>query len=583
MNRKIYYILLLLLFAITYLSAQTDSLLVVSDSLLLIQTNEDSLFIDSVMDSAEKPKVQVDYSAYENLFARAEEYKTKSRSNFMRDGNKELFWSIQGHLFGLSSDNYFLKRDNFTDLPSLYPTSLKLQNYNRFYTESVNGDFYNLTKEYYLLPVTAIEVVASTGDYDLATGFVAVKKNKFLNRYNLDFRMNFVKGDLYSGSELASNSSANLLIPFKNSQLNIGFNSISYEGPYYRLSPAFRLNTTIFEETSQALSLFYDNNYLNVGLKFAQENYKRITPSSLNREYWQILLTKDFSLEQWQGKVTYEYFIHEEDFYNQELNSLSSDIDQLLSLDFSSDYDRLNLTNNLVVTYPYQLLSNSTLGYKLTNHWQVGAFTNFRKTLKKEKLFTDYSPNSVDSIVDSPFYLNEKNNTGLKLDYSLNNLNLALEVGNATIEAKLFNSNFDQDYQALKTQFSGNFSHTYGKYQLNLNSLMRFYQELDGYDLHYTPKANFTNSLEISHDMNYDNFIKAGIAHHYFDAYLAFQNKDEVLDPAASLLDLYLGFQITKQFEINGYWKNILDNQVIAGQRTIPQSITVLISWNFLN
>ena len=95
--------------------------------------------------------------------------------------------------------------------------------------------------------------------------------------------------------------------------------------------------------------------------------------------------------------------------------------------------------------------------------------------------------------------------------------------------------------------------------------------------------ASMTNSLELSRDVNHDNYIKAGVAHHYFDAYIAFEDKDQALYPEASLLDLYLGFQITKQFEIYAYWKNIFDNRVIVGHQTIPQSITVLISWNFLN
>jgi hypothetical protein len=478
-----------------------------------------------------------------------------------------------------------MKREHFTELASLYPTYLKLQNYNRFYSENVSGDYYNLSKQLYQLPVTAIEVVASTGDYDLGTGFVALKKNKFLDRYNLDFRMNFVKGDLYYGSELASNSSSTLIIPLKNSQVNIALNSISYEGPYYRLSPAFQLNNTIFEEKSQAISLLYNTSYLDFGLKYSSENYKRIAPTTLEREYFQLLLAKDFSLEQWQGKISYEYFLHNEDFYSQEFNSLSSDIDHLLDFEITSNYERLNLNNRVVITSPYQLLSNTNISYNLNYSWRVGVFTNNRYTLQKDNLYTDYeyNPDSEESIVQSPFYINEKNNTGISLNFSLNNLNLAGEFGNATIETELFNSSFKEDYQALKTQLSGNFSYAYGKYQLNLASLMRFYQDYDKYDIHYTPRANLTNSLEISRDMNHNNYIKAGVAYHYIDSFLAFENKSTVPYLETSLLDVYLGFQITKQFEVKGYWKNILNNESIAGHRTIPQSITVLISWNFLN
>ncbi len=578
---------IIILLAVTCLSAQSDSLLVVGDSLLSQQAREDSLKIEAILDSLENQKPDIDYTAYLNLLEKVEEYKTERRKIFTGDSNKELYWSVQGHLFGLSSDNYFIKKDNFSELPSLYPTYLKIQNFNRLYSESITGDFYNLSKDYYHLPVTAIEVVAGTGDYDLGAGFVALKKNKFLDKYNLDFRMNFVKGDLYDGSELASNSSANLIIPFANSKLDIAFNSISYEGPYYRLSPAFQLNQTIFEESSQALSLYFTNNYLDLGLKYSSGTIKRITPSSLNREYIQLLLAKDLSIEKWHGQISYEYFLHNEDFYSQEFNSLSSDIDQLMDFQLSSHYERLNLSNRLIVTYPYQLLSDTDIFYNLSPNWKVGAFTDNRYTLKKENLYTDYryssDPNDNESIAQAPFYLNEKNNTGINLNYSQANLDITCEVGNATIDSELIDSSTKEEYQALKTKISANFSHTYGKYEFHLASLMKFYQEFDNKDIYYTPQANLTNSVEIIRDMDHDNYITAGIAYHFFDAFLGLEDKNNVIYNETSLLDLNLGFQITKQFEINAYWKNILDNQFIAGNRTIPQSITVLISWDFLN
>lgn len=594
MKLKIYSSIIILLLAVSFLSAQPDSLAVVNDSLLVFsdslsfnQAREDSLRVQALLDSLENQKPEVDYEAYKNLVEKVEEYKNESRNRFKGDKNKELFWSVQGHLFGLSSDNYQLKKDNFTELASLYPTFLKLQNYNRFYGEQVTGDFYNLNKEYYDLPVTAIEVVAGTGDYDLGAGYVSLQKNQFLDKYNLDFRMNFVKGDLYYGSELASNSSANLIIPLENSQLDIAFNSISYEGPYYRLSPAFRLNTSIFEENSHSMSLFYTNSYLDLGLKYSTETLKHITEENLTRDYWQLSLSKKLASENWQGQIAYEYFIHNEDFYSQELNSLSSDIDHLLSLDFNSNYERLNLTNKLLLANPAQLLSNTSLDYKLTDNWKVGTFTNFRKSLKKKNLLPNYSVSSnsetADSSLDSTFYLNEKNYIGFDVGYANSDLNLAAKVGYASIESQLFNSEFNHDYIALKSQVSGTYSHTFGKYQLNLASLMKYYIETLGRDIHYTPKASMTNSLEVSRDMNHDNYVKAGIAYHYFDAFLAFENLDEVLYSDSSLLDLYFGIQITKQFEITAYWKNILDNYTIAGQQSLPQSITALISWNFLN
>ncbi len=583
MKLKIYCAIISFLLAVTLCNAQSDSLATVSDSLLFNQAHLDSLGMQTPIDSLDEASTEIDYSDYLNLFERVEKYKSESRDSFRSDPNKRLFWSIQGHLFGLSTDNYFIRKDNFTELNSLSPNYLKLQHYNRFYRETLSGDFYHLDKEYYDLPVTAIEVVASTGDYDLGTGYVALKKNKFFDRYNLDFRMNFVKADFYNGSELASNTTGNLIIPFKNSYLDIAFNSVSFEGPYYRLSPAFRLNSTIFEENSQSFSAFYNSNLLKFGLKYSAENYQRITPRTLKREYFQILLNKDFNARNWHGEINYEYFFHQEDFYSQELNSLSSDLDQVLDLYLSSDYDHLNLSNRIVLTYPYQLLTNSELSYTLTENWKFGVFSHFRQTLKKENLFPDFTSDTDDNPISTPFYLNEKNNTGLNLHFSSSHINLEAAISNANIETELLNSPFAKDYQAIKTHFAGDIFYSLGKYAFKLSSLMRFYQDYDNYDIHYLPKAMLTNSLEISRDVNHNNFIKTGLAHHYFDAYLAWENSAEVLYPQSSLLDIYLGFQITKLFEINAYWKNILDNQIITGHRTIPQSITVLISWNFLN
>lgn len=588
-----YCTLIILLISTTFAVAQVDSLLVESDSLSQPVTELDSLTVATELDSL-NAEANLEYSedeedaswlAYKDLFTKIEQYKTEYRDEQIPDSNKGLFWSIQGHLFGLSSDNYYLKRGCFTELNSLYPTFQKLQNYNRFYQESNSNDFYTLEKKYYQLPVTAIEVVAGMGDYDLGSGYVALKKNYFLNRYNLDFRMNFLKADLFHGSELASNSSGNLIIPFENSNLNIAFNSISYDGPFNKLSPAFRLSELMFAENSSAIAATYHNEYVDVGLKFTGETYRHITPKSLERTYWQLLLAKQVNLGYWQSEISYEFFYHDEDFYSQELNSFSSDIDHLLNLQFSSDYERFNLSTKLVTTLPYQLLTNSEATYNLTNNFKLGVFTNFRQTLKKDNLFTNYTPTPSDpaSALLNPLYLNEKNSTGLLFNFTNSNLILNLTVGNAEIETEVLNSTFKEEYQAFKAQIGGDYTYSFNSYKLNAHSLMRIYQEYDKHNILYTPKFNMTNSIELIRDMKHNNLVTLGIAHHFFDSYLAYDDNQKVLYPECSLLDFYAGAQITKQFEIRGYWKNILDNQIIAGHRSIPQSLMVLISWSFLN
>lgn len=586
--------LIILLISITFAFAQVDSLLVESDSLPQPPAELDSLMVVTELDSLDAA-VDLDYNkeeeaewlAYKDLFTKIEQYKTEYRDEQIADSNRGLFWSIQGHLFGLSADNYYIKRGNFTELNSLYPTFQKLQNYNRFYQESNSGDFYVLEKNYYQLPITAIEVVAGIGDYDLGSGYVALKKNYFLNRYNLDFRMNFLKANLFHGSELASNSSGNLVIPFKNSSLDIAFNSISYDGPFNKLSPAFRLSELMFAENSSAVAATYNNEYVDVGLKFTGETYRHITPKSLERTYWQLLLAKQVNSEHWQSEISYEFFYHDEDFYSQELNALSSDLDHLLNLQFRSNYERFNLSSKLVTTLPYQLLTNNEATYNLTNKVKLGVFTNLRKTLKKDSLFTNYTPptNPSDpaSNLLNTLYLNEKNNIGLLFNFVNTNLNLNLSLGNVEIEAEALNTTFKEEYQAFKAQVNGDYTYSYKNYTLNAHSLMRIYQEYDKYNILYTPKFNMTNSVEVIKDIKHNNLIRIGVAHHFFDSYLAYEDNEKVLYPECSLLDFYVGAQITKQFEIRGYWKNILDNQIIAGHRSIPQSLIVLISWSFLN
>lgn len=592
MEWKKYCSLVILVFSVTFVFSQTESLLVLSDSLNQSVSGLDSLNVAADLDSLtaatifveneEDEALKLKYLAYKDLFSKVEQYKSEHREEYIADSNKLLFWSVQGHLFGLSADNYYLKRDKFTELNSLYPTFQKLQNYNRFYQESNSNDFYFLNKKYYQLPVTAIEVVAGMGDYDLGSGYVALKKNYFLNRYNLDFRMNFLKGNLYSGNELASNSSANLVIPFKESNLNIAFNSISYEGPFNKLSPGFRLSSLIWEENSNSVAAIYNNEYVDVGLRFTGEKYKNITPQTLSREYWQLLLAKEVNTDHWHSNISYEFFYHDEDFYSQELNSLSSDIDHLLNLQFNSDYEKFNLSANLVTTLPYQLLSNSEVSYNINTKFKLGVFTNFRKTLHKANLFTDYIP-TADAPLPSSLYLNEKNNTGLTLSFTDHNLNLNIALGSAEIETEALNASLHEEYQAFKAQLSGDYTYIFNTYKLNLQSLVRIYQEYDKYNILYTPKFNLTNSIELIKDIKHNNLLRFGISHHFFDSYLGYEKSDKVFYPECSLLDIYVGAQITQQFEIRGYWKNILDYQVIAGERFVPQSMIVLISWNFLN
>ena len=93
------------------------------------------------------------------------------------------------------------------------------------------------------------------------------------------------------------------------------------------------------------------------------------------------------------------------------MNSLSSDLNQIIDIYLSSEYDHLNISNQVVLTAPFQLLTNSELSYTFNETWKLGTFSHFRENLKKDILFPDFTSNSEDNPINTPFYLNEKNNS----------------------------------------------------------------------------------------------------------------------------------------------------------------------------
>ncbi len=555
-----------------------------SDSLDVIAM-PDSLVIQAILDSLdnlENQKDIIDYEAYKDLFNKIDSYKTNSREDFQFDSPNANIYSAQDHYFASESNNFIVRKNGFTELSNTQASYMKLQHYNRFYKQTHSAGIYSLEKEYYQLPVTILEAVSGLGDYDLGTAYFAIKKNHFRNKYNLDARMNFLKANLYYGEELASNSSVNLLAPlYEDIKLEVAYNSVSYEGPFTKLLPAFRISEAIFEENSQSFSGLVKSKYFDFGIKYSSEEYRKIMPEILKQNTSQFILGKEYSSEDFRLKTSYEFFLKDENFYSQELNSLSSDINHLLYAELDYRKSTFFTENRLLLSEPYQVNSSSKLGYSFNDDIRLYLQTDFSKSRKKTNLFPD-NPEWTALITDHT-YLNENSYLALGSSYHDSTFYLQGNIGLADIEFENISLDSREEYSALKSELEASIKHKYNKYSINYNTKLKGYYELDGYDMMLTPALIMTNSLDIARDVGYNNYVKAGLSHHYGASYYGFEDNFLVSYQDTSLLDAYIGFQITRLFELRTSFKNILNRDIIYGYKNIPQSVIVTVSWNFIN
>ena len=533
---------------VVYVSGEFVFADVESDTLDVNQVYLDSLEVEAQIDSllSNSPSSRVDLEAYKELFSRMSTYKDSARKTFRWDEVEQNYYSIQNHLFGVESDNYHIRVNHFTELNNVAPSYMVFQQNARFYDQKKNGLFYDFSKSYYQLPVTVIETMAGMGDYELGSAFFGIKKNHFLNKYNLDYRMNFLKGRFYWGQESASNSSVNFQMPLYGNVLDINYSSVGLDGLYHKLSPVFRIDQLMYSEKTRKLSLYYLNDYVNFGVKLSSEEYSKIAPVTLERELIQFSFEKEYIQDNIAVKYGYEYLIHDENFNNQELNSLSSDVDHILNCDVKYDLDKYTFEQNLVVTNPTQLLSSSKLNYAFNDNITLSLFSDSRKSSIKEEIFTEID--TLNNNLEDFTYLNEKNYSGITIQLNNSNWDITSSIGNALIDFELIPEDYEENYKAVRFDLSGSYKYWYKKYSLKLSTNIKGYQDYNNYDIVLTPGLTMTNRLDLVKDIEHNNLLKMGLSHYYVSEYVGYEDNDKFLYPNTSLLDFYVGIQITKLF-----------------------------------
>lgn len=568
-----------------------DSTEEVSDSLkVLLKEMQEQARIDSL----NQIKLKIMESHYDSLHQQIDLFMQKRRDEVLWDNSHSLYWQIHGHFFGTESENKFITREGFTELSNLSPTYNSLQYFNRFYKNTQSTNFINLYKEYYTLPIPLVELIGGTGDYRLNSGYVTFRKNYLFNKYNLDFRMNFVKGNLWKSKEAMTNSSTNIVIPLKQSSIDIGLTTVSYEGPEIKLSPVFRLDRVVYEHNYSSLNAMYRSGFIDLGFKFSQEKYHKIVDKTLERKVAQLLIHKNYSTANWVYDCRYEFFLHKEDFYNQQLNALSSNINSLLYSEIRSQYEKYNFTLSSVITEPYQYILEGKFLYSINSNNTGFIFANSKKISDNDKIlsnkFIPMNEDNIQVVFDYDFQLNERLFSGLGYQTRYDKFNFDVKGGLLDVE---FSDNHELTLRGsyhkygARMDVNGSYTYEFGLNRVKIDTKNRFRFALDNVQLLNNAITN--NEIEFSRDMGHHNRVKFGVNYLFADQYLTRKNysleetTSSVYHEYTNAIDIYAGLQISNLFETTLYLKNVLNQQVIFEQKTMPIAVALLMSWNFLN
>ena len=487
-----------------------------------------------------------------------------------------LIYNENFHLSSPFDLNVRIKKNGFSEIPFALGNLQILQNNQNFYnTIYKRGNiFYNSLR--YSLPVAITETYMGLGDIDMNNISVSLIKGSILGNPAFDMQLNFLgeKGK-WLGYEDEASQNFHLHLSY-----DLGFSKIHFDNSFIdqALPGEKHINgyqhpfqSTINEEKEYSITV--ENEILNVGFKYKQNDYEMGEVFSKERNLLQVLAKKKFQTPNHFIDVSYEFV--SEDI---EIDSYSNpDTMQTVLTDnkyyiFSGDHESNIFGFNIGNTAFYQDENNfqfdTELIKKLSNSFNVlGEFTT-----KSNEYFAN-------PLVIYPRKESRSNvGGGVFIDSPI--INLKAIIGQHHIE------DFNGNYRYLESTVNLGLTKNVGIiYDLWVRNEKTTYRVENNTDVMRYPEWQISGKLELIYHLKYNNAIKLGVKHiHHSNYSYTLDDLEVIFRNDSQNFDAYLKIQLTDRFEISVDAINLTNNNIMfTNSNHAGTHFNFNVHWIFIN
>lgn len=553
----------LLLVLTGQLGAQADSLEVIAPAVpdpdLSLVYRDDLLNLIALKDRNAFPQdFSVDYSRYIQQ-------------------NPSGYYEHLNQILGLNSEIPHLKYHGFEVPASAFNRALYLANQRMYHDLVVSGYQTDATQQVYPYPMPVSRLTGSLGDYDNRYVNAMLAKSEVFGWRSSALRFDFTAQNSYWADTPASLSAMRFYGEAKLAGLDFALDYSSYkrEASMYELLPQYWQNVN-FPLSHDLQQWYLAVSYARLKLSYLntdEQGKSAFFAKALSTQSKQIAVENQFEFPSGEALLRYEYADIERNYTISRSYNLES-YQHLLGLDLNAKYPLLLNVKAELFDWK-RIRSGIDLGLGLGSV-QTGAYARLYSGAD-EPLTSVTDIFAANATMPVP-YIHSPSEYGLYGLYEWANLSAKLTAGMKRSELSLPSGTRKEDL--LVAHLAAKWNPHWGVWELLVQPVWNYQQYSQ--NLMEAPEFSFRSDQVLTRHLEHHNALSLGLSLYGHSEFYAANVVMPYLIEGSTLVDVWVGVRITRQFDFAVSLKNLFDSALYA-VNPVPVSFHAALKWYFLN
>lgn len=486
------------------------------------------------------------------------------------------------HLFSPYRPEPLIRKNDFTILPAYTGAVQTFQTHYPFLRYEIRPHRWNLYTEDYPFEVTLVDAYLGLGHLDMDYGHINLQKNNLFEIENLQINTGFITesgywmgGDGITDSyldskarEQRSDMMADLFYERESFSLRWNTSFVNQRLPAAKLRHIADTDTLRIEKNLSEHSLYIANNYLNLGVRYEQLEYKaeNFRPE---RTLWQLSVNRPLSYQDHTLSLQWEsFFISEEDLTGWPYTN--SGREDFLEIGYRFEPDIMYLKADVMSGLGYQYKAYTEAGFRFFERLEMGlGYIEKETDFEAPPEHPEDSPfrrhlfhQNINNDIYTVFTFREKKSDSHSFDGYVQSRIGRQTIGQHSHEQQAgleyFENYFENDSFYLNCDYS--LTRRFERIDLSIYGTVNYYEDVT--DLLFMPDLFLRNTVSVSRRLEHDNIITLGLTHHHASGY---DRAAEVNAEQTNRLDAFLRLSLTDKFDIQGDAINLTDSDHLYG------------------
>jgi hypothetical protein len=491
--------------------------------------------------------------------------------------NPSTFYEHQNQALGLNHEIPHLKYHGF-ELPArAMNRALYLANFKMYHELAVSNKQYQIWQRVYPYPIAVSRLTGSLGDYDSRYVSAMLSKSRIFGFQNSAVKFDFTAQNGYWADTPGSLSAMKLYAELGLYGVDLAFDYASYkrETSMYELLPMYWRNVN-FPVSHELKNLFLSASWGSLELSYLNSSDEASSVyfnQVLNAQSQQFALENTFEWGKGDAALRYEYADVNSNYATTNSYNLEK-YKHLLS--FAAHANSPLIFDTQVELFDWKRLrTGADLGYA-RGYYQGGVYAQVYGGAREEitsipDIYTTGADLSVPFIYSPAEW-------GVYLLYARDQLSAKLTLGQRQSELHLPAGTAEKNLAVA--HLAAKWNPRWGDWELLIQPVWNYQQFSQ--ELMESPEFSFRSEQVLTRHLGHDNALSAGMSLYGHSEYYAANVAMPYLIGGSTLIDVWAGVKITRQFDFAVSFKNLFSAALYA-VNPIPMSVHASLKWYFLN